>query len=253
MLPLREMFDGNKPSLVWMSVPIAVSISKTLVYDWQWPNPLMIVSTVKCLKAMLSIKCLGMIHFSFVAATQMSAAKDVPSLRTRSLTVLPMPTSYCLVQIVTQFRWWGWSTIQEIASLGWPRQVRGSKSCCLNLADAIWLQLWEEFSSQMLQFQSRLHGFTYINSWWKNQLALVARLRKPVTELIIVVCYKFCFQRMCGVYLSTHRSIVKMEKTHRVRKLWNLHGYKIIAVTESWETSEISDSELIFGWFCLVS
>jgi len=102
MLPLCVMFDGNKLSLVWMSVPIAVSISKTLVYDWPWPNRLMIVSTWalpinclkamlsnKCLKAMLSNKCLGMIHFPFVAATQMSAAKDAPTLRTRSLTVLP--------------------------------------------------------------------------------------------------------------------------------------------------------------------
>ena len=68
----------------------------------------------------------------------------------------------------------------------------------------------------------------------KNQLALVARLRKPVTELITEVCHKFCFQGMCGVHMSTHRSIVKMEKRIELENYANLHGYKIIAVTESW-------------------
>jgi len=53
------------------------------------------------------------------------------------------------------------------------------------------------------------------------------------------------------VYLSIHRSIVKMEKCIELEKFANLHGYKIIAVTESWATSEISDSELSWDGFVL--
>jgi len=53
--------------------------------------------------------------------------------------------------------------------------------------------------------------------------------------------------------MSTHRSIVKMEKRIELENYANLHGYKIIAVTESWATSEISDSELsLDGFFCFV-
>ena len=40
------------------------------------------------------------------------------------------------------------------------------------------------------------------------------------------------------------RSIIKIEKRLELETYVNLHGYKIIAVTESWATPEISDSEL---------
>ena len=53
------------------------------------------------------------------------------------------------------------------------------------------------------------------------------------------------------MYLSTHRSIVKMEKRIELENYANLHGYKINAVTESWATSEISDSELSLDGFAL--
>ena len=199
----------------------------------------MIVSTwaltVKCLKAMLSNKCLGMIHFPFVAATQMSAAKDAPSLHTRSLTVLP-----CRPVIV----WCRKSHNSDggVGVLFKRSQALGGHGKCGKVSHAAWIcrcnmtaALWRILFSDVAacSCKSRLHGFTYINSWWKNQLALVARLRKPVIELITEVCHKFSFQGMCRVYLSTHRSIVKMEKCIELENYANLHGYKIIAVIES--------------------
>jgi len=42
-----------------------------------------------------------------------------------------------------------------------------------------------------------------------------------------------------------------MEKRIELENYANLHGYKIIAVTESWATSEISDNELSLDGFAL--
>ena len=40
------------------------------------------------------------------------------------------------------------------------------------------------------------------------------------------------------------RSIIKIEKRLELETYFKLHGYKIIAVTESWATPEISDCKL---------
>jgi len=42
-----------------------------------------------------------------------------------------------------------------------------------------------------------------------------------------------------------------MEKRIELENYANLHGYKIIAITESWATSKISDSELSLDGFVL--
>jgi len=47
------------------------------------------------------------------------------------------------------------------------------------------------------------------------------------------------------------RSIVKIEKRLELQTYVKLHGYKIIAVTESWATPEISDSEIGLDGFVL--
>ena len=48
--------------------------------------------------------------------------------------------------------------------------------------------------------------------------------------------------------ICQHRSVVKMEEHIELENYANLLDYKIIAVTESWATSEISDSESLDGF-----
>jgi len=53
------------------------------------------------------------------------------------------------------------------------------------------------------------------------------------------------------VLVLNARSIIKIEKRLEVETYVKLHGYKIIAVTESWATPEISDCELGLEGFVL--
>ena len=51
--------------------------------------------------------------------------------------------------------------------------------------------------------------------------------------------------------LLNARSIVKLAKRQELKAYAKLHGYKVIAITESWATPEISDGELALDGFAL--
>ena len=51
------------------------------------------------------------------------------------------------------------------------------------------------------------------------------------------------------VLVLNARSIVKMEKRIELETYVKLHGYKIIAITESWATPDITDNELALSCF----
>ena len=61
---------------------------------------------------------------------------------------------------------------------------------------------------------------------------------------------KICDNKL-KMLLLIARSIVKMEKRLELQAQAKVHGYKIIAVTESWATPDISDGELALDGFTL--
>ena len=82
LLPVVDMFDGINPSCSFTCLAIAVSSSKVLGYDWQWPYRLNIVISPACssdFKVKLIRRSFGIFHLPPVAAEQISSAIESTS------------------------------------------------------------------------------------------------------------------------------------------------------------------------------